>query len=67
MGASQDRVEEMRQRLEDVSVRNSTQDKVVVACGISRYEGSDMTMEDVFNQADSAMYENKQWLKQQKA
>ena len=39
----------------------------VVACGLSEYiPGTDLCMEDVFERADAAMYENKKKLKEER-
>ncbi len=58
-------IDDMMKRMVDVSVRNCTSGEVVIAGGMSIFGQADSTVEDVFNRADKAMYENKQWLKGQ--
>jgi diguanylate cyclase (GGDEF)-like protein len=56
----------MTKKLQAVSVENNKNGGVVVACGMSRYIPTDESVEQVFERADSAMYINKQWLKNNK-
>ncbi|MCR5098870.1 MAG: diguanylate cyclase [Lachnospiraceae bacterium] len=60
-------LETMTKKLVAISVENNNKGGVVVASGMSRYIPMDPDVVHVFERADSAMYINKQWLKNNKA
>ncbi len=56
--------DELIKKFNDINKENKANDKVVIAIGISDYNSkTDYILQDIFNRADSLMYENKNKLK----
>ncbi len=56
--------DELIKKFNDINKENKANDKVVIAIGISDYNSkTDYILQDIFNRADSLMYENKDKLK----
>ncbi len=59
-------LDDMMKKLLDISIDHNINGGVVVAGGMARLSDWDSDVSQVFERADAAMYENKQWLKSQK-
>lgn len=62
-GSDYEHREELKKEMAGRNADNLKSGGVTVACGISEFRPGDKTIEDVFNRADQAMYENKAFLK----
>ena len=61
--ADYDNIENLLATLSEINEANKKTGGIVVACGMSRYNG-DRSIEDVFKRADEQMYINKRKIKE---
>ena len=62
-GRDYENIETLTERIKESNLENLKDDGVVIACGYAKYL-DDKNVAEVFNRADSRMYENKKWLKE---